>query len=201
MARTISEFASEFRGGVRPNLFRVQIFGQPGPVGTNFEFHCKGASIPASTIGAIDVPYMGRQLKVPGDRTFEEWTVTVLNDVNWAHRANFERWSDNITANAGNVSRLRGESVYGTGIVLHLDRSGNTIRRYTLQNIFPTSIAAIDLTSDANDTVEEYTVGFAVNGVQSLATGGFDATAGGLGIDVAASVNAAIGPVNINANL
>ena len=200
MPNTISQFAQQFRGGVRPNLFRVQITGKPGPVGESFEFHCKGASIPASTIGSIDVPYMGRQLKVPGDRTFEEWTVTVLNDVNWAHRSNFERWSDNITANAGNFSRLRGESVYGTGIVLHLDRSGNTIRRYTLQDIFPTSIGAIDLTMDGNDTVEEYTVGFAVNGVQSMATGGFDATAGGLGLDVQVSANAQVGPVNLGLN-
>ena len=196
MPTSISEFASQFKGGVRPNLFRVQIFGKPGPIG-NFEFHCKGASIPASTIGAIDVPYMCRQLKVPGDRTFEEWTVKVLNDVNWANRANFERWSDNITANAGNQSRLRGEQVYGRAVVLHLDRSGNTIRRYTLQDIFPTSIAAIDLTMDGNDTVEEYTVGFAVNGVQSLATGGFDATAGGFGVDVNASINFPFGNVTI----
>ena len=188
MPNTISQFAAQFKGGVRPNLFRVQVFGKPGPIG-NFEFHCKGASIPASTIGAIDVPYMGRQLKVPGDRTFEEWTITVLNDVNFANRANFERWSDRITANAGNFSRLRGESVYGTGIVLHLDRTGNTIRRYSLQDIFPTSIGAIDLTMDGNDTVEEYTVGFAVNGVQSLATGGFDSSGGGIGFDVQASVN------------
>ena len=196
MPRSINDFAKEFQGGVRPNLFRVNIFGSPGPVG-NFEFHCKGAQIPASTIGAIDVPYMGRQLKVPGDITFEEWTVTVLNDVNWANRANFERWSDNITANAGNFSRLRGTRVYGRGVVLHLDREGKTIRRYSLQDIFPTSIGAIDLTMDGNDTVEEYTVGFAVNGVQSLATGGFDGGTGGLDLDVQVSANAQVGPFNV----
>ena len=198
MATRISDFATQFQGGVRPNLFRVQISGGMNTGMTqNFEFHCKGATIPASTIGAIDVPYMGRQLKVPGDRTFEEWTVTVLNDVNWAHRANFERWSDDITANAGNFSRKRGNQVYGRATVLHLNRSGDTIRRYTLQGIFPTSIAAIDLTSDANDTVEEYTVGFAVNGVQSMATGSFDAGQGGLGIDIQASVGGQFGPVNV----
>ena len=184
---TISDFAAHFRGGVRPNLFRVDIQGPE--FFNNFHFFCKGAPIPASTVGAIDVPYRGRQLKVPGDRTFEEWTVTVLNDVDWQHRSAFENWSHRITAHSANVSDFESNDLgyYGNASVLHLDRSGTVMRRYVLEDIFPTSVAAIDLTSDGNDTVEEYTVGFAVNNViidgqgldGSYSSDGFDISVGG----------------------
>ena len=196
---TISDFAAHFKGGVRANLFRVDIEGPE--FFNNLHFFCKGASIPASTIGSIDVPYRGRQLKVPGDRTFEPWTVTILNDPSWRYRAAFEKWSDKITANSANISALRGTSVYGTGTVLHLDRSENVIRRYVLTDIWPSSIAVIDLTTDANDAVEEYTVEFQVNGVFSKSTGGLDASSGGLDIDVDLSVNAQVGPISIGLNI
>ena len=195
MAYTISNFAAQFKGGVRPNLFRVDMFGPEAF--PDFHFFCKGAPIPASTLGAIDVPFRGRQLKVPGDRTFEEWTVTVLSDVNWQHRSAFESWSHRINAHSANVSNLRGEDVYGTAMVLQLDRSGTVIRRYVLQDIFPTSIAAIDLTSDGNDTVEEYTVGFAINNVQVDGLG-IDGGAAGSGFDIAVGGTINIGGFNVS---
>ena len=125
-------------------------------------------------------------------------TVTVADANDLAEiRAAFEKWSDKITANSANVSALRGTAVYGTGTVLHLDRSEKVIRRYVLEQIFPTSIAGIDLTSDGNDTVEEYTVGFAVNGIFSKSTGSLDASKGGLDIDVDLSINATVGPLSL----
>jgi hypothetical protein len=199
MPHTISDFAAQFQGGVRSNLFRVNITGPEDF--SNIEFLCKGVSIPASTIGTIAVPYRGRQLQVPGDRTFEPWTVTILNDPSWRFRAAFETWSNKITGHSANVSDLRGTAVYGTGTVLHLDRSGEVIRRYVMTDIFPTSIAAIELTSDANDAVEEYTVEFQVNGVYSKSTGGLDAGRQGLEVDVDLSVNAQVGPISIGLNI
>ena len=76
---TINDFSKHFRGGVRANLFTCNVSG-PGIADRSTEYHCKGTSIPASTIGNIDVPYLGRQLKVPGDRTYADWTVTLFND-------------------------------------------------------------------------------------------------------------------------
>ena len=199
MPHTISDFAAQFQGGVRANLFRVSITGPEDF--SNIEFLCKGAGIPASTIGVIAVPYRGRQLQVPGDRTFEPWTVTILNDPSWRYRAAFEKWSDKITGNSANISALRGNAVYGTGTVLHLDRSERVIRRYVMTDIFPSSVSTIELTSDANDAVEEYTVEFQVNGVYSKKSGGLDANRGGLDIDVDLSVNAQIGPISIGLNI
>ena len=198
MPHTISDFAAQFQGGVRANLFRVSINGPEDF--SNIEFLCKGAGIPASTIGVIPVPYRGRQLQVPGDRTFEPWTVTILNDPSWRYRAAFEKWSDKITGNSANISALRGTAVYGTGTVLHLDRSERVIRRYVMTDIFPTNVSAIELASETNDAVEEYTVEFQVNGVYSKKSGGLDANTGGLDIDVDLSINASVGPLNLSLN-
>ena len=195
MATTISDFASNFRGGVRPNLFRVDIQGAPEAF-NDFHFFCKGAPIPASTLTAIPVPFRGRQLQVPGDRTFEEWTITVLNDPRWQHRSAFENWSNRINAHGANISDFNDLSFYGNALVLHLDRQGTVLRRYILEDIFPTTISAIDLTSDANDTVEEYTVSFAVNNVK-IDGQGLDGTSGGGGFDISVGGNINIGGFSI----
>ena len=203
MPHTISDFASQFQGGVRANLFRVSINGPAGgPSFTNIEFLCKGAGIPASTVAAIDVPYRGRSLKVPGDRTCDVWTVTVLNDVDWQHRTAFENWSHRITAYSANVSNFDSGDLgyYGRATVIHLDRSGNVVRRYVLEDIFPTSVSSIDLTSDGNDTVEEYTVGFALNNIV-IDGQGIDGTTSGSGFDIQASGNINIGPFNVGVSL
>ena len=91
MATNIHDFKQSFKGGVRPNLFRCNITHAVGI--PQLEFLCKAAQIPSSTVGNIDVPFRGRQLKVPGDRTFADWTVTVYNDGGWVARSNIENWN------------------------------------------------------------------------------------------------------------
>ena len=174
MATNIHDFKQSFKGGVRPNLFRVSIAHQVGI--PQIEFLCKAAQIPASTIGNIDVPFRGRQLKVPGDRTFTDWTVTVLNDPQFIIRSAFEDWSANITHHAANVSSLNHSTVYGQGQVIQMGRAGESHRMYRMEDIYPTEIAAIDLGMDTNDTVEEYSVTFAVNNWHSDLASGFDVT-------------------------
>jgi len=174
MATNIHDFKQSFKGGVRPNLFRCNITHAVGI--PQLEFLCKAAQIPASTIGNIDVPFRGRQLKVPGDRTFADWTVTVLNDPQFAIRASFEEWSARITHHAVNVSTLTHSNIYGNASVIQLDRNGGNLRTYRVEDIYPTEIAAIDLGMDTNDTVEEYSVTFAVNNWHSDTGVGFDVT-------------------------
>lgn len=165
---SINDFSSSFRGGVRPNLFQVHMFPQAagGNMG-NFSWLCKGSSMPVSQVGNIDVPYQGRQLKVPGDRTFADWTVTVFNDPEMSVRSKFEGWMRNIQAHDNNYQRVNSDEVYGVAIVQQLDRKGNTLRSYTMKDIYPTEVAAIDLSWDSNDQVEEYAVTFAVNSWES----------------------------------
>ena len=162
MPTNIHQFQSEFKGGVRPNLFSCNI-GGPDIGFPGFEFHCKGTSLPASTIGNIPVPYHGRQLMVPGDRTFGDWTVTVFNDVDMIIRHNFESWMKLIQNHRDNTSHLGGGYPYGQATVTQLRRSGEALRSYTIGEIYPTECAAIDLAWDSNDAVEEYAVTFAVN--------------------------------------
>ena len=128
-------------------------------------FLVKAANLPASNVGVVEVPYRGRTLKIAGDRTYEPWTVTVMNDVNFELRKMFERWSQEIQAlevniQGAGVSRI---SDYQTSaIVRQYDREGVQTRAYEFQGIWPSAISAIDLAWDSNDTVEEYTVEFQV---------------------------------------
>jgi len=123
----------------------------------------KAANIPASTVGVVEVPYRGRTLKIAGDRTFEPWTVTVLNDANFAVRARLEAWSTRIQALQQNKQEYGSPSEYQTNaIVRQYDRQGTQTRAYQFQGIWPSNISAIDLAWDSNDTAEEYTVEFQV---------------------------------------
>lgn len=153
-------------GGARPNLFKVLV-NFPGSVNGNNElasFMIKGASLPASVITPIEVPYRGRKLKIAGDRTFEPWTITVLNDTGMEIRRAFEQWMNLINAHQENVSAYQsnvGSLEYMTDMtVIQLDRSGNEVgtHAYNIIGAFPTNISAIDLNFETNDSIEEFTV-------------------------------------------
>jgi hypothetical protein len=150
-------------GGARPNLFKVNL---PFPASTGgsseqASFMIKAATLPASVIAAIPIPFRGRKLNVAGDRTFEPWTITVLNDTSMDVRNAFERWMNLINANADNVSAYVGNNSlnYYTDILVHqLDRDDSITKTYEIIGAFPTNISAIDLSYETNDVVEEFTV-------------------------------------------
>lgn len=150
-------------GGARPNLFKVNL-PFPSATGGSSElasFMIKAASLPASVINPIEVPFRGRKLKVAGDRTFEPWTITVINDVNMEIRNAFERWMDLINANSENVSAYVGNNAlnyYSNALVHQLDRDDSITKTYEIVGAFPTNVSAIDLNYETNDTVEEFTV-------------------------------------------
>ena len=187
--RTITGFKSKLAGGgARPNLFEVSIPTFPVSAGSagwtalaeDFQFLCKTAALPASTISPIDVPFRGRILKVAGDRTFDVWTVTVINDENFKIRSAFEIWMNSISKLDNNTGATDPNSYMINAVVHQLGRgadkskesksnsniSGGSIikplRTYQFYGIFPTSISAIDLSYDTSDTIEEYTVEFQV---------------------------------------
>lgn len=152
-------------GGARPNLFRVNL-PFPAVVGGSAEaelasFMIKAASLPSSVINPIEVPFRGRKLKVAGDRSFEPWSITVINDTTMDIRNAFERWMDLINANSENTSSYTGNSAlsYYSDILVHqLDRDDTITKTYEIIGAFPTNVSAIDLNYDSNDTVEEFTV-------------------------------------------
>jgi len=164
--RTISDFKSKLTGGgARPNLFEVEL-AFPDAAKPNNEtevlekarFLVKAAALPASTIANIDIPFRGRILKIAGDRTFETWTITVINDVDFSIRSAFEKWM-NIINKMSDGTGIANPALYQKdAIVKQLDRDGSLLRSYKFWDIFPTNLSTIDLSYDTTDTIQEFTV-------------------------------------------
>jgi hypothetical protein len=152
-------------GGARANLFQISVT-PPNGVNTALdmrllEFTCKGGSLPGSVIAQIDVPYRGRQLKVAGDRTFENYTITVFNEDAGGIRNAFERWMQGINQHASNIG-VKDPAAYQADITIRqLDRNNTVTKTYVLSDAFPVNLGAIELSYDANDAIEEFTVEFA----------------------------------------
>lgn len=146
------ELAAE---GARPTLFEAQVFG--GGIGPDFAFHCKAAQLPGKTIGTIEIPYFGRKIKVAGDQTFAEWTVTVINEETFNVRNAFERWMGGINTHVGN---LKVDPNYKStqAQVRQYAKNGKVLKRYNFNSIWPSDIAAIDVSWESNDSIEEFTV-------------------------------------------
>jgi len=174
MATNVNNFVAQLQGGgARANQFKVEF----PSLGNGMEFLARSAQIPALTIGEIAVPYRGRQIFVPGDRTYDAWTLTVFNDTGYSIRSLLEGWANQIQ-NIGAVVSQNGPA-YRDAKVHQLSRDGeHTLRSYNLFGVWPTTIDAIDLAWDTNDTIEEYGVTFRFNymTVNNLQTGSGRAT-------------------------
>jgi len=169
MAFTINEFRSSAlaSGGARANLFDVSISGTAatanlGGAVKEFTFACKAAAIPAMTVGVVEVPYFGRVVKVPGNKTFDNWTVTIINDEGFLIRSGMEEWMASMGSHLGNVNTATNANLYGQGTVKQYAKTaGAAIETYDFVNIFPVNMSEITLGWDANDAIEEFTVEFA----------------------------------------
>lgn len=185
-AKTLSQFKTKLAGGgARPNLFEVSIPSFPSSIsdawnsgdgGENgiFKFLCKAAQIPASTVAEIPVPFRGRILKVAGDRTYDTWTVTIINDEDFKLRTAFEQWSNKLTKHNDNTGVTNPASYMTDAYVQQLGRGAtqfstnnvggehSVLRTYKFYDIWPSEVSPIDLSYDSTDTVEEFTVTFQV---------------------------------------
>ena len=200
--RTLSKFHSRLQGGgARPNLFEVRLDNLPDSVKNSvpkvkygkteqedFAILCKAANLPASNIASIDVPFRGRTLKVAGDRTIDNWTVTIINDEDFGIRRAMEAWMNGIARLSNNTGSTNPDSYMTDAYVYQLGRgySGdrhstknsdsagdtkvNALKAYRFIDIFPVSVAAIDLSYDSSDTIEEFTVEFAVQSFESISS-------------------------------
>lgn len=161
----VDDFKSKLRGGgARPNLFKATV-NFPGYAGGDVEltsFLCKTAQLPASVMNVIEVPFRGRQLKIAGDRTFETWSVTVLNDTDFNVRNAMERWMNGINSHSANTGLTNPIDYQADLIVEQLDRDESVIKKYNFRGCFPTNVSAIDVSYETVDTVEEFTVEFQV---------------------------------------
>ena len=185
--RTITGFKSKLAGGgTRPNLFEVEIaFPNETQIDNDTKeksrFLIKAAALPASNITPIDVNFRGRILKIAGDRTFDTWTVTVLNDVDFSIRSAFEKWMNLINKMEDNTGE-QDPAIYQPDAYVHqLDRDGSTLRTYKFHDVFPTQVSQIDLSYETTDAIEEFTVEFQVQWWEAIR--GTGANAGGEAIN------------------
>jgi hypothetical protein len=113
-------------------------------------------------MNVIEVPFRGRQLKIAGDRTFETWTATILNDTDFTIRNSMERWMNGINSHAANTGLTNPVDYQADLVVEQLDRDETVLKTYNFRGAFPINVSAIDLNYETVDTVEEFTVEFAV---------------------------------------
>jgi len=176
MAFSLTEFKANLEySGARPNLFefRMQFPAviSAGKANDKLRFMAKAASLPASNIDQIVVPYFGREIKLAGDRTFEDYTVTVINDEDFAIRNALEQWLNAINSHAGNRGIAISPAEYQVDAeVIQFSRSGEEIKTYKMVGLFPTNVSAIDTSWDTNNTIEEFTVTFAYSWWESDTT-------------------------------
>jgi hypothetical protein len=200
--RGLSQFKSALRGGgARPNLFEVELPASIPIITNQYEpaarwsqdeqliskFLCKAAALPGSISAPVEIPFRGRTFKVIGDRSFDTWTVTVINDENFAIRKAMEGWMQAMNQYSDHcgltepASYMRDAKVFQLGkkapgtqctpergsstnnVNLGGRGTANVLMEYRLIDIFPTNVAPIDLSYDSENTVEEFTVEFQIN--------------------------------------
>lgn len=165
MAFNINDMRAQLAGGgARPTLFQVQITNPANGAGDiKVPFMCKAAQLPASTLGSIPIGYFGRKIQIAGDRTFDPWTVTIMNDEDFLIRNAMEEWMNQINLHEQNVTGFgtSAPSVYKSqATVQQYGKDGNILREYKFNGIFPTAVGEISLDWDSVDTIEEFTVTF-----------------------------------------
>ncbi len=166
MAFNINEMRAGLAlGGARPTLFQVEL---TNPVNNESDdvarFLIRATTLPSSTINPIEIPYFGRKIKIAGDRTFDTWAVTVMNDEDFRIRHTMEQWHNQINSLLTNLNLNADSSpssYKSTALVTQFGKNGEQLRRYKFNGIFPTEISTIDLDWDSTDQIENFSVTFA----------------------------------------
>lgn len=184
--RKITDFKSKLSGGgARSNLFEVVLsFPDSAPADANVldksRFLVKSVAMPASTVTPLPVAFRGRTLNVAGDRTFESWTITVINDTDFSIRSAFENWMNTMNRVSDNTGITDPALYQADAFVYQLDRDGSTLRAYHFYDLFPTNMSSIPLSYDT-ESIQEFTVEMQVLWWEAIK--GDSAKAGGIDIN------------------
>lgn len=170
MAFRVQDFRAQMNyDGARPNLFQCELTFPTLVSGSGaqqkFTFMARAAQLPGSTVNQIPQFYFGRELKFSGNRSFPEWTVTIINDEDFIIRDAFEKWMSGLDSHVANLRTpefIKGDNGYQQdGFVTQYGKTGDIIKRYKFVGLFPIDVSPIELDWGANDTIEEYAVTFA----------------------------------------
>jgi hypothetical protein len=121
-------------------------------------FLCKGASIPGMTVEPVEVPFRGRVLKVPGDRTFEPWELTIINDTDFSLRDAFEKWNHLINSMEGNTGSVSLQEIQQNWRVTQLGKNNEELKTYEIVGCWPSTVSPIELSYESTGAIEEFTV-------------------------------------------
>jgi len=164
MAFNINDLRSQLTfGGAKASLFQVQITNPVnGLADIKVPFMVKASSIPASTLSTIEVPYFGRKIKLAGNRTFAEWSVTVINDEDFLIRNAMENWMASINSHRGNITNLASASPLqykAQAQITQFSKTGAALRTYEFNGLFPVDVAAME-TNWESDGIQDFNVTF-----------------------------------------
>lgn len=164
MAFNINDFRGELEfGGARASLFEVTMTNPINGAGDDkFRFVCRAAQVPAATVGVVTTPYFGRQVKHAGNRTFDPWTVTIINDEDFLVRNTLEEWNTNINTLEGNLrTAAAGVATYKSGVadVIQYGKDGRAIRSYQFVSLWCSDLSAMDLSWDS-EAIQEFSATF-----------------------------------------
>jgi len=149
-------------------------FSAPGNAQTKLTFMCRSAQLPGATLGVVPVQYFGRELKFVGNRTFADWTITVINDEDFSIRNAFERWMNGINSHSLNVRNPVALAPGGytvDGEVTQFGKKGDNIKKYKFIGLFPTDLTPIDVDWGSNDVIEEFSISLSYQWWESAETG------------------------------
>lgn len=155
---TIDQFKAQLiGGGPRANRFKVFIPRS----GNRIEFLCRAAVIPAATVSSFDVKWLGTTMKMPGDRSFENWQVTIINDVEFSARTALEAWQNEIHGITDGTGSTDLDFMVSRAYVEQLDKADSVLARYEFFNMWPVNISSIELNYETTDQLETFTCDFA----------------------------------------
>ena len=163
MAFSISDMLSGGlkSGGARPSLFDVSIIYSNINFGVDFNFLCRATSAPASTIGQIEIPYFGRKIKLAGDRLFDNWNTTIMNDEDFGIRNKLEIWHNSINTMTTNRKTISDNEYKAQAIVRQYGKNGDPLKSYNIVNCFPLNIADMPLDWDTTNQIQTFNVTWA----------------------------------------
>lgn len=180
MAFNINDIRSQLEyGGARSSHFQVFISNPFQPqADIKTPFMIKAASIPSFTIGKIEVPYFGRKYPIPGDRVWEDWNTTVINDEDFLIRNALEKWSNAMNAFRRNIATAGPNpgNYKSTATVTQYGKAGNELRIYQLNGIFPLTVQSIEVAWATTDEIQEFQVTWAFDELEVV--GGITGDAG-----------------------
>lgn len=166
----IRDFLANLKGGgARPNRFEVVIdfpaFAATSDTIRKTAFLVQSTQIPGSNLGVMEVMFRGRPLKLPGDRTFDDWECTFYNDTDFDIHNALERWHNAINSYNTNVGLVLPEEYLASASVFQLDSQDRRVKEVTMMYMFPTVVAPIELAQDSNDTIETFSCTFAYSDI------------------------------------